>query len=523
MRVNYVDELYEATSEHVKQLIILADSKKYATAEFDGSLKSFLNSYNPDDAPVNITEYRTRVAVDILSRLSVLDNLVSIYRELGRMAIPLSYFTFKPIPCKRWVLKLIDFQQSLSNYMTVSISFTQKLIKSDIYLTEVRRILNVISNMNMSEIILPLTSCIICALNNALAYECRFITQILREYSLRDILNRYTCCDPKLRLAIIIFLTFTYNDVSQLYLNEESIELFVHQFHYTVVGNRKSGSFSGFVLNKVLRLLALNHENRIEFGNREIVRHLMSLPNSQSYGTNEISITTHILLSKVSNKNAIREIQSLAETYRCNIIELEEKVRTYFEGVSIDKFLLQYPNEPDLVDDQEDKSSTRVEEKNPHHLDGHIMISYSHCDKEIAFKIKESLENMEMKIWIDKDCMVQDVKILDAMANAIQNAAVVLILFSKPYQDSENTKAEAEYTRKLKKPAIFLRVEPKFVPSGWLGFMIGESRYIDFSGKYPFDEKFEELCTTIHNVSRGSITVKQEKPKKPEANACVSM
>ncbi|VDP67408.1 unnamed protein product [Schistosoma curassoni] len=31
--------------------------------------------------------------------------------------------------------------------------------------------------------------------------------------------------------------------------------------------------------------------------------------------------------------------------------------------------------------------------------------------------------------------------------------------------------------------------------------MIGESRYIDFSGKYPFEEKFEELCTTIVSLN----------------------
>ncbi|RTG91133.1 uncharacterized protein DC041_0011409 [Schistosoma bovis] len=37
--------------------------------------------------------------------------------------------------------------------------------------------------------------------------------------------------------------------------------------------------------------------------------------------------------------------------------------------------------------------------------------------------------------------MVQDVKILDAMANAVQNAAIVLILFSKSYQHSANTRA----------------------------------------------------------------------------------
>lgn len=152
MSKNNFGELYEATSKHMKQLIILANSKKYATAEFDESLKSFVNSFSPEDAPANITEYRTKVAVDILSRLSVFDHLISVYRELGRMAIPLSYSTFNPLPCEKWVLKLTDFQQSLTNYMIVSISFTQKLIKSDIYLTEVRRILHITSAMKMSEV-----------------------------------------------------------------------------------------------------------------------------------------------------------------------------------------------------------------------------------------------------------------------------------------------------------------------------------------------------------------------------------
>lgn len=102
----------------------------------------------------------------------------------------------------------------------------------------------------------------------------------------------------------------------------------------------------------VLRLLALNGENRIEFGNRDIVRHLTSLSDSQSYGTNEISTTIHILSSKVPVIDATQEILSLAEAYRSNITELEEKVRTYFEGASIDEFLLQYPTESDIGDDQ---------------------------------------------------------------------------------------------------------------------------------------------------------------------------
>ncbi|CAH8514682.1 unnamed protein product [Schistosoma rodhaini] len=125
------------------------------------------------------------------------------------------------------------------------------------------------------------------------------------------------------------------------------------------------------------------------------------------------------------------------------------------------------------------------------------MTFFQHFMTYICILISNIYICLFSQFWIDKEHMVQDVKILDAMANAVENAAIVLILFSKSYQDSKNTRDEAERTRQLNKPAIFLRVEPKFVASGWLGFIMGATRYIDFSGKYPFEEKFEELCTTI--------------------------
>ncbi|CAH8520110.1 unnamed protein product [Schistosoma haematobium] len=361
---------------------------------------------------------------------------------------------------------------------------------------------------------------IISGLNTALIYENEFITQRLKDYGLRDILSRCTCRDPKIKLAITIFLTFTYTDISQLHLKEESIELFLNCFDYFIdEGIESDDLFSAFQFNKVLRILALDGENRNKFAQRDVVGRLKLLPKSLSHGTDEISLTTRILSSKLSNDDAIMEIKLLAMEFCNNAIGIEDEVKTFTESYSDDEYIPQYPSSENETDDVE--CSEVIKEKPQ--LNGHIMISYSHDDQEIAIKIKERLVEEDIKIWIDKEHMVQDVKILDAMASAVQNAAIVLILFSKSYQDSENTKAEAEYTRKLKKPPIFLRVERGFVPDSWLGFMIGESRYIDFSGKYPFEEKFEELCTTISNISRGSITVKREKPVENKPNTCVSM
>lgn len=152
MSADDFDELITETSRNINELIMLSNSKKCDAEEFDELLRSFLPSQNLGDRSIHLTKFRTKVAVDILSKTSVFVNLVSIYRELGRMAIPLSFLTLNPLPVDKWVLKLIDFQQFLSNYMTVSISFTRKLIKSDIYLTEVRRILNATNTMKMSEV-----------------------------------------------------------------------------------------------------------------------------------------------------------------------------------------------------------------------------------------------------------------------------------------------------------------------------------------------------------------------------------
>ena len=40
---------------------------------------------------------------------------------------------------------------------------------------------------------------------------------------------------------------------------------------------------------------------------------------------------------------------------------------------------------------------------------------------------------------------------------------------------------EASYAWKLKKPIIYVRMQPDFYADGWLGFILGNSLYIDMS------------------------------------------
>ena len=57
---------------------------------------------------------------------------------------------------------------------------------------------------------------------------------------------------------------------------------------------------------------------------------------------------------------------------------------------------------------------------------------------------------------------------------------------------------EAEYAKKLKKIIIPCKMEPGYDAKGWLGFLIGTKLFFDFSGKYHFEKKMEDLLREIN-------------------------
>jgi hypothetical protein len=53
------------------------------------------------------------------------------------------------------------------------------------------------------------------------------------------------------------------------------------------------------------------------------------------------------------------------------------------------------------------------------------------------------------------------------VANAVEQASVVLICYSKKYKESAACRTEAEYSFTLKKPIIPLKMEKEYIPDGW--------------------------------------------------------
>ena len=101
-------------------------------------------------------------------------------------------------------------------------------------------------------------------------------------------------------------------------------------------------------------------------------------------------------------------------------------------------------------DQRKNKTTSKKESKDE--KDQHIMISYNRESRELCLQIKQKLEEMGNRTWIDVDDMRGST--LDAMANAIDNARCVLMCVTEKYRQSINCQAEAEYAFKNEKKII---------------------------------------------------------------------
>ncbi|KAJ8321643.1 hypothetical protein KUTeg_000114 [Tegillarca granosa] len=177
--------------------------------------------------------------------------------------------------------------------------------------------------------------------------------------------------------------------------------------------------------------------------------------------------------------------------------------------------------ERDSTDDKISKSSKvkqfaahqakEQERAEAHKSKGHVMISYQWSNQHILLKVCQYLRNNNFKVWMDVDDMAGST--LEAMARAVEEAEVVLVCYSRKYKDSDNCRAEAEYAFEKRKPIVPLRMENGYKADGWLGIIIGAKKFYDFSGKYTFDSRTEDLVKEL----RGKFSFDQEQIVPPHA------
>lgn len=117
-----------------------------------------------------------------------------------------------------------------------------------------------------------------------------------------------------------------------------------------------------------------------------------------------------------------------------------------------------------------------------------VMISYNWDVQKEAKELCTDLQSHGYVVWMDilDGCMAGDT--LEAMANAVGKAAVVIILVTYKYKQSANCRREASYAQDLRKVIVPVVMEPDYEPNatwGWLGLVIAGKKTYDLRTENP--------------------------------------
>ncbi|XP_019613750.1 PREDICTED: uncharacterized protein LOC109461788 [Branchiostoma belcheri] len=137
----------------------------------------------------------------------------------------------------------------------------------------------------------------------------------------------------------------------------------------------------------------------------------------------------------------------------------------------------------------------------------HVMISYQWDHQKTLVKVKDRLQSYGYRVWMDLEQMGGST--LQAMAEAVENSAVVLICMSQKYKESPNCRTEAEYTFQLRKQIVPLMMEGKYKPDGWLGAILGAKLYFDFSAQHKFEDSIGKLIKELGQRGRTAQLVQK--------------
>ncbi|XP_074653238.1 uncharacterized protein LOC141907481 [Tubulanus polymorphus] len=139
----------------------------------------------------------------------------------------------------------------------------------------------------------------------------------------------------------------------------------------------------------------------------------------------------------------------------------------------------------------------------PEAASNHIMISYQWDSKPTMIKVKDRLKQANYKVWMDIEHMSGST--LEAMALAVEGASVVIVCMSQRYKDSPSCRSEAEYTYRLRKDVIPLRLQTNYDPDGWLGMIVGTRLYFDISDSDLFESAMRGLIKELGDRGKNHL------------------
>jgi predicted kinase len=134
----------------------------------------------------------------------------------------------------------------------------------------------------------------------------------------------------------------------------------------------------------------------------------------------------------------------------------------------------------------------------------HIMLSYcwgqadangKFPNQQLVLRLRESLQRRGYNVWMDVDDLSGST--LNAMADAVEKADVVIVVMTRGYKESAACRMEADYAYELNGrhglPKIVPLKAEQFRPDGWLGMLLGSKLYFNFYDPSKYESELEHM------------------------------
>jgi hypothetical protein len=148
---------------------------------------------------------------------------------------------------------------------------------------------------------------------------------------------------------------------------------------------------------------------------------------------------------------------------------------------------------------------------------GHVMISYSWENKDRMRQLAVLLKEAGLRVWLDIEQMTGS--LLGHMAEAVEEASVIVIGLSKGYRDSQACRTEASYAYQLKKKMIFVMAEDGYSAKGWVGALLsGHLYYSPFrsDGSVDMQPIMKALSTELAAATSASLPQQQQQQQQKQ-------
>jgi hypothetical protein len=289
---------------------------------------------------------------------------------------------------------------------------------------------------------------------------CQTIVNIASDHELENMSEIQACISLHIKLLEVCaqeFRSRNFHREIKEYLNDENL-IEKHEVHMVKIFE-PSGYLTITSLLQVFCRISVNDKIRLcLYFNRDFKSTLKSI----LFGANliELKFTLNLLAQLIFNETIRNDL--LKDKELVNFLMINENEKSY------EVFLKKVRQQIHLWSGKNDvfvKNDARLSNEQ------HVMISYNTASRPLCLKIKEKLESLGFKIWIDVEQIHGSS--LDSMAKAVENSSCFLMCVTEKYRQSVNCQAEAQYAFKLNKKIIPLIMQNGYdVVQGSLFFVL---------------------------------------------------